>query len=73
MFVEARTDSFQAVMRIKIVSLLSRVKQKPNSILNDIAAWSDCPILNYEMEQSKGVNEGGREEEIFFFLLFLYL
>jgi exonuclease III len=55
MFCEARTDGFPAIMRKRIVSLLGRVRQSSNSILNVIADKYDCPIFMYWIKQVKGV------------------
>ncbi|XP_047991509.1 uncharacterized protein LOC125230414 [Leguminivora glycinivorella] len=55
MFVAARTDSFQEIIRKNIVSLLSRVRCSPNSILREIADRFDCPILHYWTKQIKSV------------------
>lgn len=55
MFVEARMDRFQTIMWEKIVSLLSHVRQSPNSILYAIVERNDCSILKYWILQTKGV------------------
>ncbi|XP_026333392.1 uncharacterized protein LOC113240333 [Hyposmocoma kahamanoa] len=55
MFAEAHTDGFHALMRKKIVSLLTRVRKSPNSILKTIAGRFDCPILWYWIGQIKSV------------------
>jgi hypothetical protein len=55
MFAEARTDSFQALMRKKIASLLNRLRGSSNGILGVIAEKYDCPILKYWVSQIKAV------------------
>ncbi|XP_061723701.1 uncharacterized protein LOC133529924 [Cydia pomonella] len=45
MFAEAHVDSFQAIMRKRVASLMRRVRVSPNSLLNTVIDSLDCPIV----------------------------
>lgn len=55
MFAEAHTDGFHAIMRKRIASMWSHLRQSPNSILNAVAGRYDCPIQRFWTEQVKGI------------------
>lgn len=44
MFAQAHVDGFHAIMRKKAVSMLTRLRGSPNTILKCIASRWDCPF-----------------------------
>ncbi|XP_047991636.1 uncharacterized protein LOC125230506 [Leguminivora glycinivorella] len=47
MFADTRIDGFQAIIRKRTASLMSRVRVSPNSILSLVANRLDCPIARH--------------------------
>jgi hypothetical protein len=47
MFCEAHTDGFHAIMRKRVASLLRRLRDSPNSLLQTVAARLDGPFLSH--------------------------
>jgi hypothetical protein len=47
MFAEARVDSFQAIMRKRVASLMCRVRDSTSGLLNTIIDKLECPIVEH--------------------------
>ncbi|XP_059057457.1 uncharacterized protein LOC131851051 [Achroia grisella] len=56
MFAAARVDGFEAIMRKRAASLMSRIRGSSNSILKTVASIPDCPLQRHWITLHCGPN-----------------